>query len=67
MNTEERRGFCERAIAELEGCIMTAQSAIGKQSAPEQDKDAAAAVMALVEARAVLLAEAAAYELEDEA
>lgn len=58
---EKRKEFCREELAELENRIRTALSSIGQMSSPAEDRDAAAAVKALVETRAILLVELEAY------
>lgn len=62
----ERKQFCDRAIATTEGCIETLLSWINNDGTPEQDVKESTAIMLLIRARAALLAEQAAYECENQ-
>ena len=64
---ETRKEFCLVTIECIEVKIQELLSWINQHSDNEQDAATSAAILNLINARAALLAEAAAYELEDEA
>ena len=61
----ERAKFCGETIEALERKVKELQGLVANRGSAPDDRDISKAILNLINARAILLAEAAAYELED--